>query len=128
MTYFSRVGAATIGRPAAIFSTYSRRHNSASLPKINLARVGHRIRFARRDRRLRSRGRGVQANEEFVAFDFCLLFRNGTLATAGRDGVELPGGCIAAQPLRSIRNQLFGINGGPVATRTPDLYRVKVAL
>ena len=69
-----------------------------------------------------------QANEEFVAFDFCLLFRKRALATAGRDGVELPGGCIAAQPLRSIRNQLFGINGGPVATRTPDLYRVKVAL
>ena len=28
----------------------------------------------------------------------------------------------------AIRRKLFLINGGPVATRTPDLYRVKVAL
>ena len=28
----------------------------------------------------------------------------------------------------AIRRKSFGMSGGPVATRTPDLYRVKVAL
>jgi hypothetical protein len=53
-----------------------------------------------------------------------LVFGKSAIKIVGRTDVEFTGSLA----LQDVKKRGHGRNGRPVGTRTPDLYRVKVAL